>query len=106
MERQLIHTVVDPTVRHDNHLPRCCMHMGVSVQEKAPALTTLTSELSRSLALPAALPGVYCTDVLRQHEARRPGDHGGHNPALRGAFVVTGRPFPGSVARFNIACRS
>ena len=27
MERQLIHTVVDPTVRHDNHLPRCCMRM-------------------------------------------------------------------------------
>ena len=26
-KRQLIHTVVDPTVRHDNHLPRCCMRM-------------------------------------------------------------------------------
>ena len=24
---RLIHRVVDPTVRHDNHLPHCCMRM-------------------------------------------------------------------------------
>ena len=33
--RQLIYTVVDPTVCHDNHLPRCCMRMAGGLHPRA-----------------------------------------------------------------------
>ena len=58
-------------------------HAGFSSRKRSVVDHThwLARSRSSSLALPAA----------RVHKARRPGDRGGHNPALRGAFVATGR---------------